>query len=217
MINFFVQLLDLVYKKRCYFCKSTKENSVMCSKCYDEIELLSPKPIMSIDEVPVYSAVVYAKHAQKMIRAIKYHNKPELAKFQAKLMSDFWQTVFSKEETYAVLPVPLFKTREKKRKYNHMLLCATEFAALCGYSVKNDLIIRVKDTKPQYKLTIPEREKNLHSAFEAFKENYAGENILIIDDILTTGSTLREIITELKKSGITKITCFTTSCTASHV
>ena len=154
---------------------------------------------------------------QKLIRGLKYHNKKDLAAYQAKLMSEYWNTIEKKEMTYSIVPVPLFKTREKKRKYNHMQLVAHEFSKLFSYQVKNNLIYRTKNTKPQYKLTIKERQENLHNAFSAKKENYNGENILLIDDILTTGSTLTEIIKELKKNGITKITCLTTSCTASHV
>ncbi len=217
MMKLFSQLLDLIYKKQCYFCKKTIDNSIMCKNCYAQIDLLQPKPLMFIEDIPVFSATVYGKNMQKLIRGLKYHNKKDLAAYQAKLMSEYWNTIEKKEMTYSIVPVPLFKTREKKRKYNHMLLVAHEFSKLFSYQVKNNLIYRTKNTKPQYKLTIKERQENLHNAFSAKKENYNGENILLIDDILTTGSTLTEIIKELKKNGITKITCLTTSCTASHV
>ncbi len=217
MIKFFAQLLDLIYKKQCYFCKKTHENSVMCTKCYEEIELLQPKPIIHIDEIPVFSATVYGKNMQKLIRGLKYHNKKELAVYQARFMADYWNNIPEKKNSYVIVPVPLFINREKKRKYNHMLLVAEELAKLCNYNVKNNLIYRIKNTKPQYKLSIKERQKNLHNAFEVKKQNYNNENILLIDDILTTGTTLTEIVKELKKNGITNITCFTTSCTASHI
>lgn len=217
MINLFTQLLDLIYKKRCYFCRSSSENSSMCKRCYDEIELLEPRPLISLYEMPVYSAAVYAKDVQKMIRALKYHNRRELAFFQAKLMYDYWQEIEEKSQTYTIIPVPLFKSREKKRKYNHMLLVAQEFARLTGYCVNNNLLKRIKDTKPQYRLTLKEREKNLNGAFEVDKSSYDGENLLLIDDILTTGSTLSEMIKKLHKEEIDAITCFTTSCTGSHV
>lgn len=217
MMNIFAQLLDLIYKKRCYFCRSTHESLVMCSKCYDEMDILPPNPILEIEGCNTYSASVYGKNVQKLIRGVKYHNQYELAYFQAKLMYDFWQTVDNKKEKYTVMPVPLHKCREKKRGYNHMMLVAKEFARLCDYEMKDDIAKRVKDTKAQYKLTAQERQKNMHNAFKVDKTKYNGENFLIIDDILTSGSTLAELIREMQKEDISSLTCFTTSCTSSHV
>lgn len=217
MRSFFAQLLDLIYKKRCYFCKSSKDNAVMCGKCYDEIEHIPYKAILSLQDTPVYSAALYTKTVQKLIRGVKYHNQKELAFFQAKLMFDYWTNITEKKESYIIVPVPLYKKREKKRKYNHMLLVAKELSKLTGYKINNDLLVRIKDTKPQYRLSQKEREANLKNAFKAEKDKYNGENILIIDDILTTGSTLKEMIKELEKTGITDITAFTTSCTPSHM
>lgn len=219
-MNIFEQLLDLIYKKRCYFCRRTSENTVMCKSCYDQIEILSPSPLVDFDDsvgAPVFSASIYGKNIQKLIRGVKYHNQRELALFQARLMFEFWQNVQEKNSDYAIVPVPLFKSRERKRRYNHMLLVAKEFSKLSGYEVKNDLIKRIKNTKPQYKLSIEERKNNLHGAFEVDKTGYNNENILLIDDIYTTGSTLFEMVKEMRKAGIEKITCLTTSCTASHV
>ncbi len=217
MVNLFAQLLDLIYKKRCYFCHSTRENTVMCKNCFDEIDLLPPRQLESKIGAPVHSAVIYGKNMQKMIRGLKYHNQRELALFQAKIMFDYWQTLENKQEKYTIVPVPLYKSREKKRRYNHMQLVAEEFSRLCDYEVNNSLIKRIKDTKPQYRLTMNERQKNLNGAFQVDKGNYGSKNILIIDDILTTGSTLFEMVKEFKKSGIEAITCFTTSCTESHL
>ena len=217
MIKIFAQLLDLIYKKRCYFCRSCLESVVMCSKCYDEIGLLAPKPVIYLDNVPVFSAAVYAKNVTKLIRAVKYHNQYELAHYQAKLMYDFWQKTENAGKNFLIVPVPLHKKRLKKRKYNHMSLVAAEFAKMSGYEVNEGLITRIKDTKAQYKLTKEERKANLHNAFKADKSIYNGESLLIIDDILTTGSTMHEIVTEFQRNGINNITCFTTSCTAAHL
>jgi predicted amidophosphoribosyltransferase len=94
-----------------------------------------------------------------------------------------------------------------------MSLVAQEFSILTGYEFKKDLIYRIKDTKPQYKLSLKEREKNLKNAFHAEKKNYNKEKILLIDDILTTGSTIKEMVKTLKNSGISDVTVFVTSCT----
>lgn len=212
MNNFFSQLLNLIYKKRCYFCGKTNENVKMCSVCYGEIEFLPFKPLKRINGINLYSASVYTDKLQKLIRGLKYHNQKELALFQAKLMFDYWKNLEVSKEKFVIVPVPLFKKREKKRKYNHMMLVAQEFSRLTGYLINNDLVKRIKDTKPQFNLSMKERAQNLKDAFEYQKGFYNGEKLLIIDDILTTGSTLCEM-TNCFKADIKDVTMFVTSCT----
>ena len=210
-------LLDFIYKRRCYFCRSSRENTKMCRKCYDSIEFLPSSPVMRIMQKKVYSAAIYARTLQRLIRGIKYHNQVELAYFQAKIMYDYWQTLDISEKNFVIVPVPLHKKRMKDRKYNHMMLVAEEFSKLTGYKVDNALITRIKETKPQYRLSIKEREENLKGAFHVDKSFYDGESLLVIDDILTTGSTLKAMIKAFAEVDIYDITAFTTSCTESHV
>ncbi len=215
MFKFLSQLLDLIYKKRCYCCKSTKENSYLCSKCYKSIKQLPHNSLEVINGAKVYSAAVYKNNVQKIIRGLKYHKQRELAVYLAKFMYEYWQKLEISKQQFVIVPVPISKKRMKERHYNHMSLVAKEFAKLTGYEINENLIIRVKDTKPQYKLNKTERAKNLKGAFEALKENFENlseENFLIFDDILTTGSTVAEITKIFHKNGADKLTAFTTCC-----
>ena len=216
LIKLLSSLTDLIYKKKCYICSSKRDNSKLCSKCYDSIDFIGFNPLKIIDGVKAYSATVYTKNMQKLIRGIKYHNQYELAPFQARKMYDYWNNSGNLKTNYVIVPVPLYKNREKHRKYNQMMLVAEEFSRLTGYPIKKDLIKRIKDTKPQYKLHLHEREKNLANAFEVDPTKYNGENLLIIDDILTTGSTLGEMIRTFRRENINHLTCFTTSCAESY-
>ena len=93
-----------------------------------------------------------------------------------------------------------------------MELVAVEFCNLTGYEPNFNLIKRIKDTKPQYRLSKRERAANLHEAFEINKSAYIeGKKVLILDDICTTGSTFEEMIKEFKKNGICDIICFATT------
>ena len=201
-------LLDWIYKKKCYFCRSSKESVKMCSKCYETLEHLPVKVNRIIDGKKVYCAGIYEKNLQKLIRGLKYHKQRDLAFYLAKFMFEYWQKI-TQETGFEVIPVPIFKTREKKRKYNHMTLVAEEFCKLSGNTVNCELITRIKDTKPQYKLSKKERAQNLLNAFKADKSKLITGKILLIDDICTTGSTFEEMIKELNKAGITNITCLT--------
>ena len=210
MRDFFTGLLDWIYKKKCYFCKSSKECTVMCSKCFDDMDFFSVKVNRIIEGKRVYCAGVYAKTLQKMIRGLKYHNKKELAYYQAKFMYNYWQNI-SDYKDFQVVPVPIFGKRKKQRKYNHMELVGIEFSKLGGYNYNPDLIERIKDTRPQYKLSKAQRAENLSNAFKVNKNNLKQGRVLLIDDICTTGSTFEEMIKELQKNGITDIVCLGTT------
>lgn len=183
----------------------------MCSKCFDELEFLPVQVNRKFNGVNIYCAGVYSKNLQKMIRGLKYHNQKDLAYYQAKFMWLYWEKLGFTQD-FQIVPVPIFPKRKKKRKYNHMELVAEEFSKLSGYEVNFDLIKRIKDTKPQYKLNKAQRMMNLSNAFEIDKTKLIkGKQILIIDDICTTGSTFEEMIKEFNNVGIYDITCFATT------
>ena len=207
MLQKLSNLLDWIYKKKCYFCRSSKEAVKMCSKCYDDMDFLPVQINRIIDGKKVYCAGVYSKNLQKLIRGLKYHNQRDLAYYLAKFMAEYFSKITDKTD-FEIIPVPIYPKREKKRKYNHMNLVGEELARLTNNSLNKNLIKRVKDTKPQYKLKRHERMQNLNGAFEVDKSNYTGKTLLLIDDICTTGSTFEEMIKEFAKHGITDIICF---------
>ena len=211
MIKYLIELLDWIYKKKCYFCKSSKEAVRMCSKCYDKLIHLPAQANRIIDGINIYCAGNYSNELQKLIRGLKYHKQKDLAYYQAKFMYEYWNKLEIKGN-FQVIPVPLHKNRIKKRKYNHMELVSTEFCNMTGYTPNFEIIKRIKDTKPQYKLTKHQRSENLKNAFVIDKNKIIkNKKILITDDICTTGSTFEEIISEFKKAGISDIICFATT------
>ncbi|HPT42190.1 MAG TPA: hypothetical protein PLG15_07380, partial [Candidatus Gastranaerophilaceae bacterium] len=148
---------------------------------------------------------------QKLIRGIKYHKQRDLAYYQAKFMHTFWLKTGDLDKCYQIVPVPMFKAREKQRKYNHMVLVAQEFSKLTGYEVNLDLVQRIKDTKPQYNLKKDQRMQNLSGAFKVNKNKLLKGDILLMDDICSTGATFENIILELKNQGIENIVCLSAS------
>lgn len=204
--------LDLIYRKKCYFCGNSNYSVKMCPKCFEKLEYSSFLPNRIIDGADVYCAGMYTKELQKLIRGLKYHKQRELAYYQAQFMYDYFLNIDKlKNKDYVLVPVPLHEKRIKSRKYNHMELVCEEFAKLSGFECNFELIKRVKDTKPQYNLNRKERMVNLNGAFVVNKETYNQKPVLIMDDICTTGATFEEMITTMRKSGIADITCFATS------
>lgn len=214
MIKFLEKLLNWIYVERCYFCGSSDESKRLCSKCLSEIKILPLQPHSVINGSNVYSVCVYEGIIKKLIKRVKYHHDLKLAKEQAKIMADYWKKL-NFPENFVVLPVPQHKNRIKKRGENHMNIVGKEFCASFTYTLISDFLIRTKDTKPQYKLTKEEREQNLKDAFSLFPEKLPDKSapILVIDDIKTTGTTLKEIISLLQQNGYTNIRAFTTART----
>ena len=204
MKKFFLSLLDWIYKKKCHFCGNSKYSCKMCPKCYDKLIFSNLSVNREIMGVKVYTCGLYENIMQKMIRGIKYHRQKELAFYIAKFMWEYFQKL-NLEDNFVVVPVPLSKKRRKQRGYNHMELVAEEFRKLSGLEHDFNLIKRIKNTKPQYRLKRKDRMKNLKNAFEVVKSTE--KPILLIDDICTTGSTFESMILELNKKGIYNITC----------
>lgn len=207
MIKFFEKLLSLIYIQPCCFCKSTKEDKILCSKCKSRIHFLDTKPYRNVDYTKIYACTFYDEITKKLIKDLKYHNKKNISKAIAGLMYDYWQKL-NIQEDFLIVPVPIHKLRLKERKYNHMDLIADEFSKLSGYKTAKKFLMRIKDTQKQYKLHKQERIKNIKGAFNINEEEKPQEtvNLLIIDDITSTGTTLKEIITLLEKNGYKKIT-----------
>ena len=212
MKKFIESILDLIYRKKCYFCGKSKYSLKMCSDCYELLEFSNFEANRIINGVNIFCAGVYTKELQKLIRGLKYHKQKDLAFYQAKFMYDYFKNIETlQNKNFEIIAVPLHTKRIKQRKYNHMELVCEEFSKISGFECNFELIKRIKDTKPQYKLSRNQRLENLSKAFEVNKEKYKGKTLLIMDDICTTGSTFEEMIKELKNIGITDIVCFATS------
>lgn len=163
-----------------------------------------------VKEADVYACAVYDDIIKRLIRDLKYHKQKKLAPLQAKLMYQYWQEL-NLDGEFLILPVPIHMHRRKERKYNHMDLVADEFAKLSGFTTNKTFLLRTKDTEKQYKLNKKERIKNIKGAFDLDISQNIDKNIqlLIIDDITSTGITLEEIIKLLKAHGFNKITALT--------
>lgn len=210
MKKILLSLLDLIYKKKCYFCSSSKSALKMCPKCFEKLAFLDVRASRITNGVNIFTCGVYKNTLQKLIRGLKYHKQKDLAFYLAKYMYEYWQKI-GDERVFQVIPTPMHPNRIKKRKYNHMNLVVEEFCKLTGYYPNYDLIKRIKDTKPQYKLTRAQRLMNLNNAFEIDKSKDLEKPILILDDICTTGVTFEEMVKVLRKAGFNEIVCLAAS------
>jgi len=131
---------------------------------------------------------------------LKYNSEGDVAKFVAPLLAEAVKKYDIKADV--IISVPLAGKRQKQRGYNQAGLIAAELSKLIGVPVVDDFIVRIKHTKAQKKMTLKERQENIHGAFE-IRPPYAvvaGKRALLIDDVFTTGTTVNECARVMKKA-----------------
>lgn len=107
----------------------------------------------------------------------------------------------------AIIPVPLNKRKERERGYNQSDVIAAGISSVLNIPVLSRIVRRTKYTVTQTHLNAEERKKNIADAFEVINaERIREKKILLVDDIITTGSTIQEIARVLKKNGAGQIT-----------
>ncbi len=204
----FKRLLDIIYPKRCELCGDVLyfgEDEYVCSKCMERLDGYE-KPVVLCDEG--FCVFRYEGDIRKAILGLKYFGDKGAGKAFGSIMYRCCVKCGFCLDFDLILAVAASKKRISKRGYNQADIIAEEFGALSGIPVGKGLI-RKRDTKPQNKLNREERAENVKNAFYA-EGSFKGKKILLIDDIYTTGSTVRECSKALYDAGAEKV-CYGTA------
>lgn len=213
-------LLDIFFPKYCVNCKVF--GSYLCSDCFIQLSfdtqviclvcgrgsidgLTHPKCKTKYSIDGVFCAVTYRKIAKKLIYSLKY--QPYVSDMQHILIDLFYESLIQKEQftkqvhaNAVFTPIPLSSKKLKQRGYNQSLLLAKGLAEKVSLQVA-DVLERIKDTKPQFGLSKIERQANMKHAFALKKNASLYHTAFLVDDVLTTGTTLSEAAKVLKQSG----------------
>ena len=149
----------------------------------------------SVFEYPVIRESLYR---------FKYRGRAEYAAYYAKEAYKLHARRIMELHADAIVPVPLHKSRFRKRGYNQAYELAMELSMLTGVPVYEGLIKRVKSTKALKTLDVRERQNNLKKAFLIIQNDVKLKTIILVDDVFTTGKTLEEAAAELKRGGMAK-------------
>ena len=141
----------------------------------------------------------------------KYHNRRNYGKIFAAELAARYADQIRRWKIDEILPVPLHRSRRRKRGFNQAEIIARELAGLTGIPVRTDVLFRVKKTSPQKSLGRRERQANLHGAFAVSAAWAARKNVLLIDDIYTTGATLNRAAKMLRLAGAQNVYFLTVS------
>ena len=152
----------------------------------------------------VYSPFVYSEEMRYLIKKMKYQKKIHFAHTLSKLFIEKTTQLNDFQLPQALIPMPMHSKRLKQRGFNQALELSRVFAS--HYSLPLDYIslIRSRHTNLQAGLTAIERQKNVQKAF-IINRPIMHEHVALIDDVMTTGSTVNEAAKILKKNGVKKV------------
>lgn len=120
------------------------------------------------------------------------------------------ESLFSNFSNAIIIPIPSSKKRRRSKGWNQTEMLAYELSSQSKIKVLSHVLLKIKDTERQVHLTREKRLTNLKDCFKVVKPNEVKDrNIILIDDIVTTGSTLNEASETLYNSGARKVICFT--------
>ncbi len=154
---------------------------------------------------------------RQMIRRLKYKGDTHVARLFAHNLSDYLmeelsdEMIFSEGTRSIIIPLPLSQKRELERGYNQMKRVTDELQKFGTYDISTDILKRVRHTPPQTTLkNKAERAENIRGVFEVLSDAYLEDvHVILIDDVLTTGSTLAEARRTLENAGVYKVSCIT--------
>lgn len=177
--------------KYCYNCRGSKASKYKCSF--------------------IRSALQFNEPTRALVHAFKYEKYLNIAPYFAELMYRVYRKNPEYREAAFLVPVPIYKSRQRKRGFNQSEVLAKELSKICSIPVLNALV-RTKNTESQTKLTREERKQNILDAFALVKgmgTQIDKQAIILIDDVCTTSATLEECARVLKAAGAREVFALT--------
>jgi len=196
---------DLAICKDCL--KSVKINdSFFCGQCH--ARLSAPTKICHLDTPFILAAATNYREnevIQKIIRRFKFKHSDWVGKTLAEIIYPYARKIIPPENLF-ICAVPLSERRLQERGFNQAQVIANLIAPKLDLPILDSALLRVKETKPQTLIHgLKNRKENLENAFWADINKVKNKNILLIDDVTTTGATLHSVAKTLKSAGAKKI------------
>ena len=216
--------IDFCFPGSCAACHLECDASApLCAKCLTQLDALATSPSCRLCAMPLAYPAAPCPHCRaegpqsfsrlialgkfddpmrSMIHAIKYHGAWPLAEYLADALSHREKTRELLEEAQVIVPVPLHPLRQLSRGFNQAEVIAARFARHRGIPLRRPLV-RLKATETQTHLhSRASREANLKDAFTLDRDTaIRGRHVVLVDDVMTTGATLRAAARELRQAG----------------
>ena len=177
-----------------------EENAHLCGKC--------------ILNLPLYSGArafgYYSAELSRIVRAFKFDGRRDLAPLIASLLLSAFLEFWLPQDIDLIVPVPLHSKRKKERGYNQAALLGRSLARLLGKSCGERVLARVRSTLPQVGLSDADRVRNVQAAFTCTRPaQVRAHRVLLLDDVMTTGSTVASATEALLDAGAARVCVLT--------
>lgn len=220
---------SLIFPLECETCKAVLPPLPpvgICARCESEIRLITPPHCAScgrtlkgsgprcaecLEEVfhfdRAYACAPYEGQMKELLHAYKFGGRKYLANFFIKLMARFAENHLNKADHDAILPVPVDAEKKRERGFNQSGLISTALSKRLALPHLSRSLKRVKSPSPQSLLPKEDRRSNIAGCFSVKDEAaIRGKQLLLVDDILTTGYTASEAAHALKNAGARSVT-----------
>lgn len=226
MISIINAIIDLVFPKQCLICNQIINSSAgFCDECIPLIKYIpenccyncaKEKNICTCkadrnDFDGVISVFYYLPPISQLLVGLKIKRDDKKIKLLAEILKNSVIAKYKNITFDLIVGVPTLKTKEEKESFDRIDILCDNLSKKLKIKYDKNAIKKIKQTKKQHDLKASERYYNLIDAYAADSKSVRGKCILLIDDILTTGSTLNICSTELKKNGAKSVYCATIS------
>jgi len=183
-------------------------NAVCCQRCALPLETMAPLCGECLQREPPFASAavpfVYAAPLDQLITHLKFGRNLAAGRVLSELWIDALRAA-TPAQPAALIPVPLHPDRLRERGYNQALELARPLARTFAIALRDDLLVRKRATAAQSNLDAPERQRNLRGAFAVTDGSAVPAHVAVIDDVMTTGATLRECARALLQAGAERV------------
>lgn len=220
IVEVFEDFLSLLYPPYCKACNGilVKGEPILCTGCITDLprsfDHLEPGNTLfkklsgriNVDHASAFFVFKKRGKIQKLMHAFKYKNHPEIGFMLGKVYAKELLGNGFENHWDIIVPVPLHSSKKQKRGYNQSEEFGKGLAAVFGIDCNDGIVQRHISTATQTKKSRLNRWENVKDVFVVVNPSLVdGKNILMVDDVATTGATLEACGTELFKSGIAKL------------
>jgi len=218
--NLLKAFVSLFYPNLCVICRKpfVADENYFCLECFLKLPKtnyhLNPDNQASdrfAGKIPLAKAASYLYYnkggiAPNLIAEIKYRDNRNLGEWMGALLSKEWFSSDFFQDIDYLVPVPLHPSKERKRGFNQAEMIALGIARVTGIPIDTKNVFRKEANTTQTKKGLFERWKNTKDLFEVKNlDFFKNKHVLIVDDVLTTGSTLEAVAQSILKAGGVKI------------
>ncbi len=201
-------LLDFLFPPLCLGCgEYTEDTSQICKICHNGFQTIRMPfclncdnyltkagkcPICVKDYFPLFVFGHYAYPLDEVIKQFKFKGIISPAETFTALLNQNHSEHFEKIDVDYIIPIPLYSTRENIRGYNQAELLARHLSKYISAELRTDILYRTKKRKPQARLEIQQRIKNIAGVFELDQTTEDVKSVILVDDVVTSGATLQQ-------------------------